>query len=59
MNQAKNNHLFGMQQMFIFLLTDRFENGDKTNDVNYGRTTETAKLRGFEGGDFRGVINKN
>ncbi|MFV0158132.1 alpha-amylase family glycosyl hydrolase [Empedobacter falsenii] len=41
-----------------FLLTDRFENGDKTNDVNYGRTAETAKLRGFEGGDFRGVINK-
>ena len=41
-----------------FLLTDRFENGDKKNDVNYGRTAETAKLRGFEGGDFRGVINK-
>lgn len=41
-----------------FLLTDRFENGDKKNDVNYGRTAETSKLRGFEGGDFRGVINK-
>ena len=41
-----------------FLLTDRFENGDKKNDVNYGKTAETAKLRGFEGGDFRGVINK-
>ncbi len=41
-----------------FLLTDRFNNGDKKNDVNYGRTAETAKLRGFEGGDFRGVINK-
>lgn len=41
-----------------FLLTDRFNNGDKTNDVNYGRTKKTAKLRGFEGGDFRGIINK-
>lgn len=41
-----------------FLLTDRFNNGDKTNDVNYGRTEESAKLRGFEGGDLRGVINK-
>jgi len=41
-----------------FLLTDRFNNGDTTNDVNYGRTAETAKLRGFEGGDIRGVINK-
>lgn len=41
-----------------FLLTDRFNNGDKTNDVNYGRTKNTAKLRGFEGGDFRGIINK-
>ena len=41
-----------------FLLTDRFANGDKKNDVNYGRTAETSKLRGFEGGDFRGVINK-
>ncbi|SFM98415.1 alpha-amylase [Algoriella xinjiangensis] len=41
-----------------FLLTDRFNNGDKTNDINYGRTAETAKLRGFEGGDIRGVIQK-
>lgn len=41
-----------------FLLTDRFNNGDKNNDVNYGRTAETAKLRGFEGGDIRGIIQK-
>ncbi|MBS7332943.1 MAG: alpha-amylase [Weeksellaceae bacterium] len=41
-----------------FLLTDRFNNGDSTNDVNYGRTQETAKLRGFEGGDIRGIIQK-
>ncbi len=41
-----------------FLLTDRFSNGDPGNDVNFDRTGETAKLRGFEGGDFRGVIQK-
>ncbi|WP_396169711.1 alpha-amylase family glycosyl hydrolase [Flavobacterium sp.] len=41
-----------------FLLTDRFNNGDKTNDHTYNRTKETGKLRGFEGGDIRGVIQK-
>ncbi|RAJ18183.1 alpha-amylase family glycosyl hydrolase [Olleya aquimaris] len=41
-----------------FLLTDRFNNGDKTNDVNYGRTKETGVLRGFEGGDLKGVTQK-
>ena len=41
-----------------FLLTDRFSNGDPTNDVNYDRTGQPAKLRGFEGGDMKGVIKK-
>ena len=41
-----------------FLLTDRFVNGDPTNDVNYDRTGQPAKLRGFEGGDMKGVIQK-
>jgi alpha-amylase len=41
-----------------FLLTDRFNNGDPTNDINFDRTEETAKLRGFEGGDIKGVIQK-
>jgi len=41
-----------------FLLTDRFNNGDKTNDINYGRTKENAKLRGFEGGDIKGITQK-
>ncbi|MDO5656191.1 MAG: alpha-amylase family glycosyl hydrolase [Flavobacteriaceae bacterium] len=41
-----------------FLLTDRFYNGDKTNDVVLGRTANAAVLRGFEGGDLRGVIEK-
>ena len=41
-----------------FLLTDRFNNGDSTNDQNYNRNKPTGKLRGFEGGDIRGVIQK-
>ena len=41
-----------------FLLIDRFNNGDKTNDQTYNRNKATAKLRGFEGGDIRGVIQK-
>jgi alpha-amylase len=41
-----------------FLLTDRFENGDYSNDNNYNRNKTTGKLREFKGGDIRGVINK-
>ncbi|MFM2213714.1 MAG: Periplasmic alpha-amylase [Bacteroidota bacterium] len=41
-----------------FLLTDRFNNGDSSNDHTFNRNKETAKLRGFEGGDIRGVIQK-
>ncbi|MCA0132567.1 alpha-amylase family glycosyl hydrolase [Winogradskyella alexanderae] len=41
-----------------FLLTDRFNNGDETNDVNFDRTKEPGKLRGFEGGDIKGVTQK-
>ena len=41
-----------------FLLTDRFKNGNPDNDINFNRTKETAVLRGFEGGDLRGVIQK-
>jgi len=41
-----------------FLLTDRFYNADTSNDVSYGRTNKTAKLRNFEGGDMKGIISK-
>ena len=41
-----------------FLLIDRFNDGDKTNDHTYNRNKPTGKLRGFEGGDIRGVIQK-
>jgi len=41
-----------------FLLTDRFNNGNPENDINFDRTEETAVLRGFEGGDILGVTQK-
>jgi alpha-amylase len=41
-----------------FLLTDRFNNGDTSNDSNFGRNEETGVLRGFEGGDIKGVTQK-
>ncbi|WP_341215108.1 alpha-amylase family glycosyl hydrolase [uncultured Wocania sp.] len=41
-----------------FLLTDRFNNADASNDINFDRTLETGKLRGFEGGDLKGITQK-
>jgi len=41
-----------------FLVTDRFANGDKSNDLAYGRKADAAPLRGFMGGDFKGLTAK-
>ena len=41
-----------------FLLTDRFNNGDSLNDISFNRTKKAGKLRGFEGGDIKGVTQK-
>lgn len=42
-----------------FMLTDRFNNGDPGNDVNFGRSTNDAKqLRTFVGGDIKGITQK-
>lgn len=41
-----------------FLLTDRFYNGDTSNDLHFNRTKETAVLRGFKGGDLEGITQK-
>ena len=41
-----------------FLLTDRFRNGDSTNDRALGRARDGAVLRNFEGGDLPGVLQK-
>jgi alpha-amylase len=41
-----------------FLLTDRFDNGDPSNDHAYGRKNDAAVARGFMGGDLAGVTAK-
>ena len=41
-----------------FLLTDRFNNGNPENDINFERTKETGKLRSFMGGDIKGITKK-
>jgi alpha-amylase len=41
-----------------FLLTDRFNNADRSNDLAYGRKADAAPQRGFMGGDLKGVLAK-
>lgn len=45
-----------------FVITDRFCNGDVTNDVNYGRIndygSEQLNAATFHGGDFKGMLEK-
>lgn len=41
-----------------FMLTDRFHNGDTSNDTHFGRDSKTGVLRGFEGGDLKGITQK-
>lgn len=54
----KKTPFFWESANVYFLLTDRFNNGDKSNDLTFNRNKPTAKLRGFEGGDIRGIIQK-
>ena len=41
-----------------FLLTDRFNNANPDNDLNFERNKETGELRGFLGGDIQGITEK-
>ncbi len=55
--QEKNPFFWEAANMY-FLLTDRFNNGDTSNDVNFDRTQEAAVLRDFMGGDIKGITQK-
>lgn len=55
---SKDAPFFWENANIYFALTDRFYNGDPSNDVNFNRSGETGKLRGFEGGDIKGVVQK-
>ena len=50
--------IYWNQATIYFLLTDRFLNGDPSNDLALGRTREGAELRTFQGGDLAGVLQK-
>jgi alpha-amylase len=41
-----------------FLLTDRFLDGDSSNDHALGRAQDGAVLRSFQGGDLKGVLQE-
>lgn len=45
-----------------FVITDRFADGDLTNNINYGRITdygsEQLNAATFHGGDFKGMLQK-
>ncbi|HVO34655.1 MAG TPA: alpha-amylase family glycosyl hydrolase, partial [Gemmatimonadales bacterium] len=41
-----------------FLLIDRFQNGDTSNDHALGRPQDGAPLRSFMGGDLKGVLQR-
>ncbi|AXG74145.1 alpha-amlyase [Flavobacterium arcticum] len=55
--QAETPFVWGGANLY-FLMTDRFNNGDESNDITLNRTKETGELRGFEGGDIKGIIQK-
>ncbi len=55
---AADPALFWNSATVYFILTDRFQNGDPSNDRALGRAQDAAPLRGFQGGDLAGVRRK-
>lgn len=49
---------FWNNAIVYFLLTDRFANGDTSNDRNFDRAQDGAVLRNFMGGDIKGITQK-
>ena len=54
---AKQSFLWENATIY-FLLTDRFNNANKANDLAYGRRADAAPLRGYLGGDLAGITAK-
>ena len=52
------NDPFWSNATVYFMLTDRFHNGETTNDLTLERGTNGAVLRNFMGGDIAGVTQK-
>ncbi len=56
--EATDPAVFWNSATIYFLLTDRFHNGDPTNDLALGRAQDGAVLRSFQGGDLAGLLRK-
>ena len=50
--------VFWKNATVYFLLTDRFCNGDRSNDLSLSRKQDGAPLRSFAGGDLKGLTAK-
>ena len=55
---AKSIDPYWNNAIVYFMMTDRFANGDKSNDTNYQRKQDGTTLRNFMGGDLKGVTQK-
>lgn len=55
---SKKSPFFWKGANVYFLITDRFNNGNPDNDLNFDRTTPSATGRGFMGGDLKGITQK-
>lgn len=49
---------FWNNAIVYFMMTDRFANGDKSNDQVFERKQDADVLRNFMGGDIKGITNK-
>ena len=60
--EAKEDNFNWGGATVYFVITDRFANGDPSNDVNYGRKNDYGSERlnaaTFHGGDFKGMTEK-
>lgn len=57
-SKASDGTAFWRNATVYFLMTDRFANGDPANDRAVPQLYEPGKLRGFSGGDIRGVTKR-
>lgn len=59
---SENDNFTWCNATVYFVITDRFCNGDSTNDINYGRIidygSERLNAATFHGGDFKGMLQK-
>jgi len=56
--KASETDPFWKNAVVYFMMTDRFNNADPTNDDVLGRKKDGAVLRNFMGGDIKGVTEK-